>query len=335
MTPRPSPSPTLAEPLAVCATPSPDAQFPPASTALARGLGMLAIVCSAACWGLATVATKGALETLPPFFILAVQLTASVSFLWTAVCLSGASLRGVRGGGIALSGLLEPGLAYGVGVPGLALTSAANASVISTVEPALICAIAWLLLRDRPSRTVAAALVLAMAGVALVTVSGAEANWATDGSASAGGHLAGDALILLGTLFAALYVVVSSRLVGHLAPLPLAALQQSVGLAFALVLLLGVWTLGIETLPQTLPLETLLLVAGSGIVQYALAVWLYLTGLSVLPPAVAGLFLTLIPVFGVSGAMIFLGEAVAPLQWVGGGLVILAVSAVIRGRRPA
>lgn len=310
---------------------APQAGREPQRKPLAAGLGILAIVLSAACWGLATVATKGALETFPPFFTLAVQLSASVAFLWSAVAVSGTSLRGGDRGGIALSGLLEPGLAYGVGVPGLALTSASNASVISTAEPALICIVAWIVFRQRPSRALAVALVLAMAGVALVTVPDA----AGEGGGPASGHLAGDALVLLGTVFAALYVVVSSRLVGDLAPLALGALQQSVGLGFALLLFACVWALGLETLPDTVPPQTLLLVAVSGIVQYALAVWLYLTGLRVLRPAVAGIFLTLIPVFGVGGAVLFLGETIAPLQWVGGGLVIFAAAMIVKRRATA
>jgi drug/metabolite transporter (DMT)-like permease len=145
-----------------------------------------------------------------------------------------------------------------------------------------------------------------------------------------GGHVGGDALVLLGTLFAALYVVLSSRTVLHVAPLPLAALQQGAGLAAALVLLAGVVLVqGGPVLPPVGG-TTLAMAALSGVVQYALPFWFYLIGIRGLPVAVAGLFLTLIPVFGVGGAVLFLGEGFAPLQAVGAILTIGALVAVVR-----
>lgn len=64
--------------------------------------------------------------------------------------------------------------------------------------------------------------------------------------------------------------------------------------------------------------------------QYALAIWLYLLGMKTLPAGIASLFLALIPVFGVAGAMVFLGETLAPLQWGGCALVIGAVLLIAR-----
>ena len=63
----------------------------------------------------------------------------------------------------------------------------------------------------------------------------------------------------------------------------------------------------------------------SGVVQYALAFWLYLIGLRNLAPAVAGLWLTLIPVFGVAGSYLWLGERPTALMLLGGVLIILAI----------
>jgi drug/metabolite transporter (DMT)-like permease len=287
-------------------------------------LAVGAMLLSAACWGLATVMTKAALGGMPPFTLLVIQLAASVSFLWSAVaatrslpCRHGRALRA------AATGLLEPGLAYGAGVPGLALTTAANASIIGATEPALVILVAWLLLRARPDPGLLVALLVAMVGVALVIGS--------DLHGLGHGDPCGDALVLLGTLFAAIYVVASSRLVTHIAPLPLAALQQSVGLGAALTLLASALTLGVEQLPSAVTPGLGLLAVASGVVQYALSFWFYLFGVKVLPVGVAGLFLTLIPVFGVGGATIFLGERVTPLQALG-AVLILATLAVIAWR---
>ena len=293
-------------------------------TATRRGwwLAVAALVASAACWGLATVMTKGALSALPPFALLAIQLAASITFLWISVVVLRQRVpRRVRTGRAAACGVLEPGLAYGAGVPGLMLTSAANASVVGATEPALICLLAWLLLGQRPEMRVVLSIVCAMAGVALVTVSGEDFGRS---------HMAGDLLVLAGTLFAAFYVIASSRFVAVIAPLPLAALQQSAGFGFAGVLLAVAWASGLESLPESVSLEALSLAVVSGIVQYAVAFWLYLIGLKVVPASMAALFLALIPVFGVGGAMLFLGETVSAAQALGCVVVVAAVAAIAR-----
>lgn len=278
-----------------------------------------AMVLSAACWGLATVMSKGALEAFSPPVLLTLQLMASVTFLWVAVGVTRQRIKLDRGAGLAaLSGLLEPGLAYAFGTFGLMLTTAGNASLIATTEPLLIMGLAWLLFRERVSARTGAAIGLAMAGVGLVT-----------GAHSAGDTSSplGDALVVVGTLFAALYVVVSSRLVTRVAPVSLAALQQSVGLAFALGLLLA-W-LPFAAIQQELAradLEVVALALSSGVVQYALAFWFYLIGLQRLAASTAALFLTLIPVFGLGGAMLFLGETVGLLQVIGALTIITAIA---------
>jgi drug/metabolite transporter (DMT)-like permease len=289
-----------------------------------RAFAVAAMVLSAACWGLATVASKHALDAVPPFGLLAAQLSASVAALWLAVALTGRRPRlDAAGRRAAATGLLEPGLAYGVGVPGLALTSASAASVIGAAEPALILLIGWAALGQRPTPGLWAAMAAAMAGVLTVTAAGAE---------DAGRSTAGDLMIFAGVAFAAVYVVASSRLATRLDPLPLAALQQSAGLALALALFGAAWATGAEPGLLGLPPAALALAAGTGVVQYALAFWLYLSGLRTLPAGVAGLFMTLIPVFGVGGAVAFLGETPTPAQGAGSVVVVLAVFAIARSR---
>jgi drug/metabolite transporter (DMT)-like permease len=282
-----------------------------------------AMVLSAACWGLATVMSKAALAAFSPPVLLALQLVASVTFLWTAVGVTGHRV-GLDAGArwAALSGLLEPGLAYAFGTFGLILTTAGNASLIATTEPLLIVALAWLVFREQVSARTVAAILAAIAGVAMVT--------GAHGAGGAGSSF-GDMLVVLGTLFAAFYVVVSSRLVTHIAPVSLAALQQSVGLLFALVFLLA-WSPSsavYDELAQA-DLKVVGLALASGVVQYALAFWLYLIGLQRLSASTAALFLTLIPVFGLSGAMMFLNETVGLLQAIGAVTIIVAVASARR-----
>lgn len=286
----------------------------------ARGVAILAMTGSAAFWGLSTVATKGVLELVPPFTLLAIQLSAAVAALWTAVLLSGARI-GRRHLRLGLAGVLEPGLAYGLGVPGLALTGAASAAVIGAAEPVFVALVSFLLFRERIGLRMAAALAAGAAGVALVALAGAEAGGLR--------RLSGDLLVLGGVACAALYVVVSARSLEASAPLPLAAAQQSVGLVVALGLLAAALALGLEA-PGALPPSSIALAAATGVTQYAAPFWLYLVALRTMPVALAAQFLTLIPIFGVAGAVILLGERVSPAQAAGSVIVLLALVAAVR-----
>ena len=105
------------------------------------------------------------------------------------------------------------------------------------------------------------------------------------------------------------------------------AKRESVWLTLV-ALLLGLVTLGIDDLT----VSVLLLAAASGVIQYALAFWLYLFALQDLPANVAGFYMALIPVFGIAAAFVFLGETLSPLQLVGALFVVIAIAAISRLR---
>lgn len=293
-----------------------------------RGVAVLAAILSAACWGSATVMSKGVLEHMPPMTLLAVQLTASITVLWLAVLVLRSRVRfDCSTRRASLSGLLEPGLAYTLGIIGLALTTASSAALIGAAEPLFILLLAWLILKERIGAPTL--LLAAIATLGLVLVVAPDATGLTRQ-----GSLVGDTLILVGTFFAAIYVIATRRLVSTIEPLPLSALQHSVGLAWtlgvlAVALLTGLATLGLGGLS----LPVLLLAVASGVIQYALAFWLYLFALQSLPANVAGFYLTLIPVFGIAAAFIFLGEVLSGSQWIGAVLIIASVGAVSRLQR--
>ena len=288
-----------------------------------RGLAVLAAILSAACWGSATVMSKGVLDHMPPMNLLVIQLTASITVLWLAVIVLRSRLRFDRPARRAsLSGLLEPGLAYTFGMIGLALTTASNAALIGAAEPLLILLLAWLFLKERIGGRMLLLAAVATLGLLLVVV--------PDAAGLTGeGAFAGDVLVLAGTFFGALYVIATRRLVSTMQPLPLSALQQSVGLVWtlgvlAIALLTGLATFGLDGLSPSV----LLLAVASGVIQYALAFWLYLFALQSLPANIAGFYLTLIPVFGMAAAFVFLGEALSGPQWFGALLIIVSAGAV-------
>ena len=294
----------------------------------ATPLAVGAAVLSAACFGLGTVMSEAVLARVPPFTLLPLQLAASVAFLGVVVLWQGIRLPRRREDlKPALTGILEPGLAYTAGVVGLALTTASNATLVGSTETVVTIFLAWLLLRERVGLRLVALALVAVAGVLLVTVPDA-------GSAAGEGSLSGDLLVFVGVLFAALYAVANRRHVAGVEPPLLAAMQHSVGLAWSLaalaaVLLLGAGGLGLAGLGP----GALAMALASGVVQYALPFWLYLFALRSMTVSVLSFYLSLIPVFGVAGAHLFLGERLAPSQLFGGLLIVAAISATSLLRR--
>jgi drug/metabolite transporter (DMT)-like permease len=283
----------------------------------------IALVLAAACWGSATVITKHVLTDIPPLTLLVLQLTVSIIVLWTLVFVQRLRLPRrreiLRLGGI---GLLNPGLAYTFSLLGLTRTTASMSTLLWAAEPILILDLAALLLRERLTRTLIACSLLAIIGVVLPA--------GIDVRVERTSLLLGNGLILLGVACCALYTVLTRRLSTHLDPLLLVVLQQSVAVVWALAIWPVEWIGGNSVGPTTLSAATWGWAVLSGVLYYALAFWCYIIGLRQLPASLAGLFLNLIPIFGLGGAYLFLGERLTVVQWIGGALILLAVVMVLR-----
>lgn len=291
------------------------------------------MVLSAGCWGLGTVMSKGALEQFPPLTLLNLQLIASVVFLWSMVALNcfhksfrrfevsqSKPLLTWKTMTFALSGLLEPGLAYTLGHLGLSMTTASNTTLISTAEPVVITGLAVLLLKERVGILLLMLSMTTIAGVFLTI--GFDPQLSYD-------SLIGDSFIALGTCCAALYVILSRRGVERIDPLPLAALQQSAGLGWIMLMWLVLEQHENIQFASISPMVWGLVIV-SGIMQFSLAFWLYLIALLGIPASLAAQFLTLIPIFGVCGAYVFLGERLTMIQGLGMVLIVSAVYGMTR-----
>ena len=112
----------------------------------------------------------------------------------------------------------------------------------------------------------------------------------------------------------------------------LTALQQSAGLGIAVTLCALALGMGWQSLSPWPSFPMVLLAILSGLIQYALAFWLYIVGLKRIAPGLAGMFLTTTPVFGVLGGMLFLGESLKASQVLGMALVMASLVALLRLR---
>jgi drug/metabolite transporter (DMT)-like permease len=285
--------------------------------AMRLNLAFAAMIAAAALWGSGTVLSKYVLDYLPPLSLVFFELLASCSVLWLLFLYSGKrsrlNRRTVRH---AWAGILDPSLAYLFFALGLTLTSASSATLIMAGEPVIVIGLAWLLLRERVPPHFQPIIAAATLGTLLVTLSGSDEGTPT---------LLGDVFVLLGTASTALYTIVSRASARRMPPLLLAMLQQTCGLLFIAALMPLEWlSIGLPLL-AAVPLHAWLLIATAGITQGALALWLYLRALKVIPATHAALLLTLIPIFGVSSAALLLGEQMTWWQIAGGGLILSAL----------
>ena len=288
-----------------------------------------ALIVAAACWGLGTVASKRAVEELPALGLLAIQLASSVIVLAVALRLR-PTLRSdappsdsSTARALARLGLLNPGLAYLLGLLGLASISASLSVLLWTMEPIMILLLATVFLRERvgPSFVVLSGL----AGLGLVLV------LYEPGST---GSLQGILLTLTGIACCAAYTILARRWLGEAdAAAPIVLTQQTHALAFALLAAVVVGVAGGVVLPAQVSLLGWASAIGSGILYYGVAYWCYLTALRRLPASRAAASFYLIPVFGVGGATFLLGERLEPAQWLGAAIVVFAVMLIIQ--RPA
>jgi drug/metabolite transporter (DMT)-like permease len=69
---------------------------------------------------------------------------------------------------------------------------------------------------------------------------------------------------------------------------------------------------------------------GSGALYYAGAYWFYLGALRHVPASYAAVSFYLIPIVGVAGGALLLGERLDARQWVGAVIVLGAILAILR-----
>lgn len=103
-------------------------------------------------------------------------------------------------------------------------------------------------------------------------------------------------------------------------------LQQSSALVFAVVLFVGAWMTGHAGSLADVSATAWLSALVAGALYYGVSFWFYRRGLRTCSPAVAGLFINLVPVFGVTAAAVLLDERLVGRQWVGGAIVLTAVT---------
>jgi drug/metabolite transporter (DMT)-like permease len=193
---------------------------------------------------------------------------------------------------------------------GVQYSTALAAGVIMAAIPAAVALMSWAFLREHITRRVAAAIVCAVAGIALVSASRAPSDIG-GATGSGNGTLLGNALLFGAVLCEASYVVMGKKLTGNVSPRRISALVNLWGLA--LVTPFGLWQAMSFDFASVSPALWWLLLFYS-LAASMWTVWLWMTGLRHVPASRAGVFTVMLPITAAAVGLLFLGERMSALQ---------------------
>jgi drug/metabolite transporter (DMT)-like permease len=213
---------------------------------------------------------------------------------------------------LGVVGRVGRGLAFFVA---LTLAPVALVSLLLYLYPAIVALLAAVLLRERLTPVKLWALAITLVGTVLTL------------GPDAGGPPLGIALGLLTAGIYAVYILASSRIVPQAG-----AFASSTVITLACV---PVFALLTAIHGPALPRSALGWVAilGSALIATVLGTLTFFAGLARVGATTASMLSTIEPAVTVALAALILGEPIAPLQLLGGALILSAVVALARGRK--
>ena len=329
----PSPALARAAPAAADSPPTagatPNAGAPPAantapaatagSAGAARLRSVLAVPVLAVLWGLNWPAVRTVLGEVAPWTLRTMGMGLGAALLVVVALARGQSLRVRRGHWprLIVAGLLSvAGFNVLVAFAQLA-GSTSRAAIVTFTMPVWAVLLARLVLGERLDARRVTALLLGISGLAVLALP----------VLRAGGVTAGILFSLGAGLSWAAGTVFTKRFPIDAAPMPSTAWQLCAGACAA-----GIGMLVFEgvPVPKALSAQATLALAFHVVLATALAYFLWFEVVARLPAGVASLGTLMVPVVGVSGAMLLLGERPGAADLAGFALIISAAATALR-----
>ena len=266
-------------------------------------------------WGSSFVAMKYAFTEMEPMVVIFGRMVvAAIFFLPFLRSFSRLKLTKAHILPLVGMGLFEPCLYFLFEAKALELTSASQASMITTMLPLLVALAAGVFLGEVITRKVIVGLILAAVGATWLSLGGATSDHAPN-------PVLGNFLEFLAMISATGYIILLKKLSSSLPPFFLTAIQSFIGAVFFLLVLL---VFGVE-FPSEPPLFALLAVLYLGTFVSVGAYGLYNFGVSRVPANQAAAFINLIPVCTIVLGFVLLGERLTGWQMVACLLVFTGV----------
>ncbi len=283
-------------------------------------IGIICGLSAASIWGGMYVVSKVVLEVIPPFTLLTIRLVLGMLALGTVIALrTKAEMTARQVWEIFLVGFVGYGISLGFQFVGTKLSTASNASLVTSATPAFILLFAPFLLGEATTLRRVIALVISTLGVIAVI----DPRTAQLSPSLFWGNMS----LLSAALTWALYSVLVRKTTQTTDVITSTAIMLAGGLPTGIVF--SAW----EIKTQGVGVITLGIVGGIlflGIIATAVAMFLWNFAFAELPAAVASLTFFAQPVVGSVLGAVFLGEKITPLFLVGG--LFIAIGLVIASR---
>ncbi len=275
----------------------------------------LAVLGAVLLWGASFSAMRAALADLHPWSVMWLRMVVALACvlpLYRSIDLS--MYR--RGDWKLLlpAVVLQPCLYFWFESAALGLTTSAQAGVISASVPLLVAVGAWVALREELTRRTVWALLLSLAGVAVLSFSG-------QATESAPSPLLGNALELGAMVCAAANMILIRFLGRRYGAWTLTVMQVVTGCLFFSPGALRLLDVPAGTFDTQLVLILLFLGAGVTLGAFSLYNW----AITRMPAGTASAHINLIPVVAVTCGFLFLGETMSVVQLAAAGVVLISV----------
>ena len=271
-------------------------------------------------WALNFSVVKYSLAEIDPLSFNAFRFFLAIVLMWSVVHLKKLKIRIERRdfGKVLLLGLLGNLLYQMLFIAGIDRTFASNAAVMLGLIPVWIAVFSHFFTEEKMYRPQVIGVTAAFIGVALIMGGGEEGiHWGSE-------SMAGDLIIVSAAMVFAIYSLLSRNLLEKYSPLTLATMVMSVG--GAMIILVAIPSL-IRLDYQSISLVSYGGAAYSGIFAIGLAYLIWNFGIKNVGTLRTGTYQNLVPVLGVLFGLIFLGEKLHFLQYLGclltiGGIVL-------------
>jgi drug/metabolite transporter (DMT)-like permease len=241
-------------------------------------------------------------------------------FAWSQLRRDWAVIR-ARWKTMLVLGAIGVGTHNGLAYLGLNYTTATNGVILNSFIPVMIIAISWIFLRERLAPLQVAGVLVSLTGVLTILTKGSI-------DTLLGFRLnVGDLFIILSMAMWAVYTIGLRWRPEGVGVLSFLLVVAVIGDLCVLPLWLGEMALGWHIVWSWTNLGALVAVA---LFSSLLAYILWNRGVEAVGANVAGLFVHLMPVFGVGLAWLFLGERLAPFQVAGIALILAGIWATSR-----
>ena len=287
----------------------------------------LALLGACFLWAISFVATKIALEVVPPLTVVSLRLLVASVFFLPLLIFTGRWRRIADGKTIVkLFGLslFGAGLHYGFQTVGLQTTNASNASVYVATGPITILLLAVIFLGEKLNPRKIIGIVIAIVGVLVVMGLDTITDFKLDG------NLIGDVLVFASIVMWGCFTVFGKRITDKLGALTVTATVTLIGATWMTpVGLLEMQRTGF-TLAGITPTAWAAVIYLGAACNF-LAVLLYFTALQKTESQKVGVYLYSIPPMTAVAAALALGEPITLGLVVGTILVIVGVALTERG----